>query len=154
MVFVGVLTVFVVVFVVFVLAFGFIVAAILIAVWGANNQERPAFTELWALPDDQTTTADGMVEFGVANHEQVSMDYRMVILFDGLVADTIQSIQLEPEQKWESVLMVPELEVSTIPQTITFRLYREDDETAYRQVRIIHYQENYTPVNTAPFDAP
>ena len=79
--------------------------AIAVARTGALQQPRPAFTQLWILPADETD--QGAVRIGVRSMEPSAKLYRLQVEVSGRVVREWPLIGLEPGERWETTVLLP-----------------------------------------------
>src|SRR5437879_4588786 len=76
-----------------------------VSIIGAEQQPHP-FTQLWILPPDGTSPKDS-VQLGVSNMELTAMEYHLDVNVDHKVVKEWPSISLKPNEKWETMLILP-----------------------------------------------
>ena len=85
------------------LTFGVILfaLAIIFVRVGETKQVRPGFTQLWGIPDSETS-----VRIGIQNYEQFGAKYRLHILRDEIeILDQI--VELNSGEIWETIVNLP-----------------------------------------------
>jgi uncharacterized membrane protein len=108
--------------------------AVVVSIIGAERQQYPGFTQFWILPATGATKAKNAVRLGVSNMESKAMQYRLIVNVDGKVIKQWASIDLEPNEKWEATLIIPQME-HTGTERVEALLYRMDTPTRiYRNV--------------------
>jgi len=85
--------------------------AFAVSIIGAEQQPHPGFTELWILPAGGAN-AKNAVSLGVSNMESAMMEYRLAVKVDGKVVKEWLSIDLNPNEKWNVTLQLPQLNLS------------------------------------------
>lgn len=132
-------------FILFGLATVIAVFSILSAAFGAAQQPRPGFTQLWMLPAAQTRKGCS-VRLGVRSFESTPVTYRIEMTKGGAGGTTWSPVVLAPQQEW--VQLVPILPGATGNVAVEVKLYRVDKpQTVYREVNLTlhscpttHYQ--------------
>ena len=107
--------------------------AVTISIIGAERQPRLGFTQIWILPASGANARDG-VRLGVSNMESKEMGYRLDVNVDGRVVKEWPSIDLNPNDKWEATLVLPQTGHASATK-VEVLLYRADaPTTVYRHV--------------------
>jgi uncharacterized membrane protein len=107
--------------------------AVAVSIIGAEQQPHPGFTQLWILPAGGAN-AKNTISLGVSNMESRAMEYRLAVNVDGKVVKEWPSIDLNPNEKWDAVLMLPQLGHASAAK-VEADLYRADAPTTiYRHV--------------------
>lgn len=107
--------------------------AVAVSIIGAERQPYPGFSQLWMLPAGGANPKNA-VQLGVSNRESTTMQYRLAVNVDGKVVKEWASINLNPNEKWEATLLLPQTGgVGTAK--VEADLYRTDAPTKiYRHV--------------------
>ena len=82
--------------------------AVAVSIIGAEQQPRSGFTQLWILPASGASNAKNAVRLGMSNMESKAMKYRLAVNMDGKVVKEWPSIDLNPNEKWEAILVLPQ----------------------------------------------
>jgi uncharacterized membrane protein len=107
--------------------------AVAVSIIGAEHQPSPGFTQLWILPGGGANSKN-TVSLGVNNMESTTMEYRLAVNVDGKVVKEWPSIDLNPNEKWEATLSLPQTGHAGNAR-IEADLYRADAPTTiYRHV--------------------
>ena len=107
--------------------------AVAVSIIGAERQPYPGFTQLWILPAGGAN-AKNAVSLGVSNMELTTMEYRLAVNVDGKTVKEWPSIDLNPNEKWEATLLLPQTGHAGNAK-IEADLYRADAPTRiYRHV--------------------
>jgi uncharacterized membrane protein len=108
-------------------------AAFLVARNSALREQTPEFTQLWMLPssgDDRDT-----IRVGIRNMESRRSQYILVVKADDAIIGKWTSVEVEPNERWESPLPLPAGKVAALK--ITALLYRADNPMVpYRHVEL------------------
>lgn len=108
-------------------------SAFAVSIVGAKQQPHPGFTELWILPATEAN-AKNAVSLGVGNMEAATMEYRLAVKEDGRVVKEWLSIDLNPNEKWNVTLELPQLNLLSAIK-VEADLYRANAPTSiYRYV--------------------
>ena len=81
--------------------------AIAVSNIGAAQQPFPGFTQLWILPAGGADPKNA-VHLGVSNMESTAMEYRLAVNVDRKVVRVWPSIDLKPNEKWQTTLVLPQ----------------------------------------------
>jgi uncharacterized membrane protein len=107
--------------------------AVAVSIIGAERQPYPGFTQLWILPAGGANPKNA-VRLGVSNMESTAMQYRLAVSVDGKVVKEWPSIDLNPHEKWEATLLLPQTGHAGTAK-VEAGLYRTDaPATIYRDV--------------------
>ena len=107
--------------------------AVAVSIIGAERQPYPGFTQLWILPAGGAN-AKNAVSLDVSNMESTTMEYRLTVNVDGKVVREWPSIDLNPNEKWEATLLLPQTGQAGTAK-VEADLYRADAPTTiYRHV--------------------
>jgi uncharacterized membrane protein len=109
------------------LAVAVVVAAILLARWGVQEQNAN-FTQLSLTPAKNSA---GSVQLQIVSTEQTSLKYRLQLLNGSQVVKEWPSIELAPEQTWQETVPVTPTNGNKL-QALLYRL--DDPNTVYRRV--------------------
>jgi uncharacterized membrane protein len=122
-------------------------SAITVSYIGALQQTRPGFTQLWIMSASKTnpkTNPENAVRIGISNKESTVINYRLVVTMNGKPVRTWLSIRLNPNENWETILVLPQTAHSSttkvakklsITTKVEAMLYRADAPgTVYRHV--------------------
>ncbi len=121
------------------LLFGLAVIVVFLSLWystfGATQQPRPGFTQLWMLAANQSNNKGCAVRVGIQNLEGEPMKYQLKMKIMESLSNTWPSIELTPQQEWNQVVEIP----SGISGsgTVEAQLYRADKtDIVYRSTHI------------------
>ena len=107
-----------------------VVGAVLVARGGAL-QQAVGSTQLWMLPADGAD--QNVVLLGVRNMEPQAMKYRLQVTVGNDVVREWATIELDPEQKWETTVVLP---AGTKQGAVQAKLFLPDQlGTPYRWVK-------------------
>lgn len=110
-----------------------LVAAVGVAIAGADRQPTAGFTQLWLLPAKGSDPE--VIRLGLHNSESTATGYRLQVLAAGLVIAEWPSIELQPLQTWEITTTLTADQ--TDARTVEAILYRASDPgTIYRRVQL------------------
>ncbi len=105
--------------------------AIAVSIVGAERQSYSGFTQLWILPVGGTAN---VLRLGVSNMESTAIEYRLVVNVDGKAVKEWPSIDLNPNEKWQATLVLPQAR-HVGSAKVEAMLYRVDTpNTIYRHV--------------------
>jgi len=108
--------------------------AVAVSIIGAEQRPSPGFTQLWILPAGGAANAKNVVRLGMSNMESKATKYRLAVNMDGKVVKEWPSIDLNPNEKWEATLVLPQTG-HTGTTRVEAMLYRADTPTKiYRDV--------------------
>ncbi len=109
--------------------------AVAVSIIGAERQPHQGFTQLWILPAGRAANAKNVVRLGMSNMESKSMQYRLTVNMDGKVVKEWSSIDLSPNEKWQTTLVLPQTMHTTGTLKVEAMLYLTDAPTkVYRNV--------------------
>lgn len=112
--------------------------ALRVASTEAPSQDLSGYTLLWMLP--ATNDNPGNLRVGIDSREFTATTYRLEVKADGRPVYEWPSIQLTPEQSWESVIDLARAGIAG-SSVIEADLYRLDSAgTLYRHVELKHAQ--------------
>ncbi|TAH69116.1 MAG: DUF1616 domain-containing protein [Anaerolineaceae bacterium] len=87
-------------------------------------------------PKQLKVGVNGRVKAVIINNEQEKTSYRMEIIVDGIIIQTIEPIYLENMEKWEEIVLF-KAEKSNDHAKVDFLLFRDNQDTKpYRQLRL------------------
>lgn len=110
--------------------------AVAVSIHGAEQQPYAGFTQLWILPADGSARAKDAVRLGVNNMEATVTDYRLVVTMDGRLLTQWTSLDLKPNQQWNTTLLLPQAQ-HTGSIKVEVMLYRTATPTTiYRQATL------------------
>ncbi len=123
-------------------AIGGAVGALGYTITAPNTGERS--TEFYVLglagkaqdyPTELAVGQEGTVIIGVINREHEDVTYRVEIMIDGVKNGEMESVALEPDEKWEKVARFVPRRVGD-NQKVEFLLYRLDRDDVYRRIHL------------------
>jgi hypothetical protein len=97
---------------------------------GEAAQPQEGFTQLWMIPE-----ANGdAVRLGFENHENSADHYNLRVTTEGQTLADWTALSLADGQSWEQTVVLPALPTGT--HQIDAELYRNDDQTPYRETHV------------------
>ena len=114
------------------------VAALLVARLGVEQQPRPGFTQLWLVRD-----AAGAMAVGLTNAEGKAETFRVELTVDGLPLADWGAIELSGGEGWRAVLPVPDARRPI--SRVEAHAFRLDDEEPYRSATIVLRRDATVP---------
>ena len=87
-------------------------------------------------PTEISVKEEAAVILGIANHERESSSYRIEIVVDGTGYGEVGSINLENDEKWESLVIFSANHVGE-DQKVEFILYRDGQMEAYNTIYLL-----------------
>lgn len=115
-----------------VLAGVIIYGAVAVSFRGATQQSHTGFTQLWILPVSGANSKHA-VRLGVSNMESQTVKYLLEVDVNGLIVKLWPSIDLKPNQQWETTLVLQQ-SGQIGPAKVEVYLYRGTSTTLYRHV--------------------
>lgn len=109
--------------------------ALAISIVGAKQQPYPGFTQFWILPAGGAN-AKNIIHLGVSNMESSVMQYELAVDVDGKVVKDWPAIDLNPNQKWEATLVLPQTPNPGIARVEALLYRAEAPSTIYRHVTL------------------
>ena len=106
--------------------------AVAISFIGATKQPRPGFTQLWIQPA-KVANVKNAVQFGMSNMELTTTKYLLEVDVNGQIVKVWSSIDLKPNEKWETTLAVQQTGQPGATEVEVF-LYRSTSSGVYRHV--------------------
>jgi hypothetical protein len=107
-------------------------SAVVMSFNGATKQPRPGFTQLWILPASGAN-AKNAVQLGLSNMELTTTKYLLEVYVNGQIVKVWPSINLKPNEKWETTLVVQQTGQLGAAK-VEVLLYRSTSSTLYRHV--------------------
>lgn len=114
----------------FTVAVAIVIGAFGVAVWGADHQPRPGFSELWLSP----TSDPEEVTVGIRNDEHAAIEVSLVLTLGSSVEGRWPVISLSDGQSWTATAHVPGFFASSVPLDAV--LTRIGSSEPYRQVSL------------------
>jgi uncharacterized membrane protein len=127
------------------LAVVMVIGAVVLARFGAFQQQSSAPTQLWILPDETDQQA---VRVGVRNLESSANWYTLQIHVLDQVAQEWSMMKLDPNETWETTFVLPR--EHTYAETVEAVLFVGDGlDTPYRRVLLWNNSQQNHVVDTA-----
>ena len=110
----------------------------------ANPRLEEKFTEFYLLdlegetsdyPQDLKVGEEGRVLVGIINREQTTTSYRLEVDIDGVLTNQVDSIMLEPDEKWEQVVGFTPTRAGD-KQKVEFLLYKDGQSEPYLKLHL------------------
>jgi uncharacterized membrane protein len=106
------------------MAFVVIVIAVMIARFGASQLVTGGFTQFWMLPVPED--GPNIVRVGIHSREAQAERYRVEVMVGSATVKEWPTIELEPDERWETRLVLPIESTSAITTSVRANVYSLD----------------------------
>ena len=122
-----------------------IVACIAATIYIVNTGHGESFTEFYILgsngkaenyPTEMKRGEEAKVIIGIVNRENAEMSYKVYILINSGIADSVGPVTLKNEEKWENTVSF-RLTDAGMNQKVEFMLYKQIEEVDHLRLRLL-----------------
>lgn len=103
------------------------IGSLVLARYSAEQRYVPGVTQLWVLPAAHSST----LQLGIRSDEQTTTVYRLRLMRDGRLLREWASISLQPGQRWQQQITLPEADKNTLVAQL---FLEQGSATPYREV--------------------